>query len=250
MRLVLRLALLLPLATTIACNQPAPGDGESTETAETGDSDTGDTGVPDGSELTSYYPLVDGANWTYLQKTTSGQISGTEVVDASASTWEGKDVILLTDNPDGSGEYTQSTIYRDGTAARRIHKELKNAVGAYTIVDYDPGFTRADDAWDTVGGLGELTYQRTESDGEGNDPVEETRGHDWTVNALNESVTVPAGTFSCISVTRVRTTGATAGEVVHFWFASGVGKVREERPAEGKIEELVSFDIPGGKSGG
>ena len=46
----------------------------------------------------------------------------------------------------------------------------------------------------------------------------------------------------------VATTGMSAGDTVHFWYASGVGKVREERPMDGTIEELVSFDIPGGQS--
>jgi hypothetical protein len=33
---------------------------------------------------------------------------------------------------------------------------------------------------------------------------------------------------------------------VWFWFAPGIGKVREERPIEMEIEELVSVTIPGG----
>ena len=66
-----------------ACTQGDPPGSEGT--SETG----GDSEVPDGSEVTSYYPLVDGANWTYLQKTLGGQVTGTEVVNATADTWNG-----------------------------------------------------------------------------------------------------------------------------------------------------------------
>ena len=65
----------------------------------------------------------------------------------------------------------------------------------------------------------------------------------WTVDAVNESVTVPAGTFSCLRVHRVEppsTVDTTGGDNV-FWFARGVGKVKETGP---ELHELLGYNIP------
>jgi hypothetical protein len=65
----------------------------------------------------------------------------------------------------------------------------------------------------------------------------------WTVEAINETVTVPAGTFSCLRVHRVETASAidtTGGDNV-FWFARGVGKVKETGPVD---HELLGYCYP------
>ncbi|WP_052546547.1 hypothetical protein [Enhygromyxa salina] len=234
--------LALPLAL-VACGQASPpGDETPTESSSSEESsDTGSVG-----EDGSLYPLVDGATWTYLASTSTGQILGMEIVEATEITWEGGPAWVLSDNPDDLGEWTESTIVRTGTAAARVHKEIKDASGTTMIVDYDPGFLRADDKWDTVGFIEEILYDRNETDGAGLNPKYEPRGHSYEVLAINESVTVPAGTFNCIKIERIRTVGTTAGERVLFWNAPGIGKVREERPAEGRVEELASVSIPGG----
>lgn len=61
----------------------------------------------------------------------------------------------------------------------------------------------------------------------------------WTVEAVDEQVTVPAGTFSCIRVRRRSLTGQSDKT---YWFARGVGKVKE---SGGQLEELETFTIPG-----
>lgn len=54
-------------------------------------------------------------------------------------------------------------------------------------------------------------------------------------------VTVPAGTFDCIQLTRER---LETGEVKRFWFADGVGKVKHETLGSGATEALVEYSIP------
>ncbi|MBL4686809.1 MAG: hypothetical protein JKY37_19585 [Nannocystaceae bacterium] len=246
---------LFTLAIVSACGQETPPGTDGTSTSpstETGDpvaTSTGsadDTSVMMGGEYDSYYPLIDGASWTYVATNSMGQATGTEIVDAVATEWDGKTGVVLTDNPNGNGEFTQSTIVRDGTIAYRVHKVVGTQTQPNLIVDYTPGFTRFDDAWTDVGVKGERVYVRVESDGDGLNPDTEDRGHTYEVTAVDEEVTVAAGTFSCIVVERTRTTGATAGERVVFWYAKGVGKVREERPADNRIEELIAVSIPGG----
>lgn len=236
----------LPL---LACGQQSPPGADDTGTDTTADATadtTGDTTPID--EDGSYYPLVDGATWTYVASTTSGQILGTEIVNATEITWEGAPAWLFVDNPNASGEWTESTITELGTAAVRVHKEIKDSNGTLEIVDYDPGFVRADDKWDTAGFIEEILYERVATDGAGLNPKIEARGHTYEILALNEVVTVEAGTFNCIKVQRTRTVGTSAGDNATFWHARGIGKVREERPIEGRIEELASVSIPGGAS--
>ncbi len=241
--------LALPLVL-LGCNQPPPpgsDDGDSETTAgdtmnDMGESETGDTGGEEGS----LYPLVDGAEWSYVVKTTSGQITGMDNTSLSETTWDGMPAFALTDEPNANGKWSVSTLVRDGDAVFRVHREEMDQTGTTAILDYTPGFMRARDGWTTVGFMEEILYDRTEYDASGENPMVEARGHTYEVLAINEEVTVPAGTFTCVKVERVRTIGTESGALAIFWYAPGVGKVREERPVEMEIEELVSVSIPGG----
>jgi hypothetical protein len=61
----------------------------------------------------------------------------------------------------------------------------------------------------------------------------------WTVEAVDEMVTVPAGTFSCLRVHAVQAGGAAYDST--FWFARNVGKVKE---AGTEVRQLVGYRIP------
>lgn len=69
-------------------------------------------------------------------------------------------------------------------------------------------------------------------------PATETRN--WTVVSTSESVTVPAGTFTTLHVQR---TNPANQKVKDFWFAQGVGKVKETGEDEDKV--LTAYTIPG-----
>jgi hypothetical protein len=61
----------------------------------------------------------------------------------------------------------------------------------------------------------------------------------WTVEAVDEMVTVPAGTFKCL---RVHSTESGAkGYDSTFWFARNVGKVKETGT---EVRELLGYSIP------
>src|SRR5689334_3621050 len=218
----------------LACTQPPPpgsDDGETSAADSATDStDTGsDTGVPEDG---SFYPLVDGATWTSITTSTGGQVLGMDTVTASETTWMGMQAWDLTDDPNANGNWDVSTIIRNGDLAFRVHRIEHDANGVTAILDYDPGFLRASDGWTEVGQKDEFLYDRTEYDAMGQNPMVEARGHTFEVLAIDEEVTVPAGTFTCVKVERVRTVGTEAGTIVRYWFAPGVGKVREERPIE------------------
>lgn len=61
----------------------------------------------------------------------------------------------------------------------------------------------------------------------------------WTVEAVDEAITVPAGTFCAL---RVRRTVAATGSIKTYWFARGVGKIRES--GAGQTEELSGYTLP------
>lgn len=215
-----------------------PGDGD------TGDGDTGND--PDPNIENSLYPLVEGAQWTYLVTTTGGQILKMDSMQAHEITWNGSKAWEIVDEPNDEGKWNVSVLMRIGDLIARVHREEMVDENKVAIIDYDPGFVRVSEAWITPGIMEELLYERTAYDGEGQNPDVEARGHTFEVLAVDEEVTVPAGTFDCVKIERVRTVGAESGALVWYWYAPGIGKVREERPIEMEIEELVSVSIPGG----
>jgi hypothetical protein len=68
---------------------------------------------------------------------------------------------------------------------------------------------------------------------------------DWTVEAAAESVTVPAGTYSCLRVRRRHVSSKTPSDST-TWYAPGVGKVKETGagPLNDQTLELAAVQIP------
>ena len=246
--LVPTFALSLLVLGSVACNQAAPPGTESEETAEE-ESGVDKSGVTDSEENQSLYPLVNNSRWVYNAKTTQGQVLGMENVSLIAMQWNGLDAWKLTDEADENGEWTESILVRQEAEVLRVYKEEHGDLGITAYVYYDPGFLRADDDWldAAVDSYEERLYDRTEYDNPDMlNPMHEARGHAYRILALDETVTVPAGTFECVKVERIRTIGGAAGERVIHWYAPGIGKVREERPADSRIEELAEVSIPSG----
>ena len=162
--------------------------------------------------------------------------------------------MLLTDSPGPSMTQSRSFLDQSGTEVRRFHKEvLLNGV-VDSVVDYDPGFTRFDEAWATVqaGTVDTRMYTRTEvppASGTGID----MRVQQYTIEDTNVDITVPAGSFSgCLRLLRARQGpdgGPPASNQIsekRFTFCPGVGKVQEDDLTGGDLEVLVSCTVPGG----
>jgi len=197
----------------------------------------GDTNMPPGDA--NFYPLVDGATWTY-RHTTTDLVVWDEIVSMQATTWNGMPAIEQFDNAGNNGESTRSIIASDGSTVSRVHKIVELAGATVETVDYDPGFLRVDNAW----GEGDSVnwgYQRTAYDPAGMVVSDNPRTQIFTVESMSVEVTVPAGTFDCIQFVRER---VSTGELKRFWFADGVGKIRHETLSTGATEELTEFSIP------
>ena len=68
------------------------------------------------------------------------------------------------------------------------------------------------------------------------------RTTDWVVHRAGEEITVPAGTLCTVRLGRTVTTEGKVGREKLYWYAPGVGKVKERDG--NKREELVDYIIP------
>jgi hypothetical protein len=203
-----------------------------------------------------YYPLTPGATWTYLHSSRGGW---TEVVTVSEGTQP--DEVLLSDTENPSGERSENTLLKSDTAVMRTAKRFFVNDAIVFTVDYDPGFVRFDAAWLEVSPpyTEERAYVRTETDVGQSPKTPRDRSHEYTVEALDETVEVEGSTFrNCVRVRRLATylptnvapdagTAAPTAQDMQgklFWFAPGVGKVREQNLDNGNTEVLVDYEIP------
>lgn len=77
-------------------------------------------------------------------------------------------------------------------------------------------------------------YQETKLDPNAA-PVTTTQRDSWRVDAVDQIVTVPAGTFKAIVLIK-----AGGSNLKTYWYVPGVGKVKE---TGGQTEELVSYQV-------
>jgi len=199
-------------------------------------------------EDTAYYPVTDGARWVYRH---SGGSTWDEDVVLTHATHEGKPAFMLRDTSGPSGNRSETVLARVGSQIARVYREELNGDSLQATASYAPGFVRFDHAWVTRadGYVETLAYERVERDADGAITAEGERSHHYTIEAHDDTVEVPAGTFEdCLRVRRSRVRASTAapveGDEDLFWFCPGVGKVREQDTVSLESEELVSFDIP------
>jgi hypothetical protein len=120
------------------------------------------------------------------------------------------------------------------------HREQNFDVNDVLLTDqfYVPGKLRVDEAPEhlSVGVTWTTAYTEVEVD-----PILGTRtvskDETWTVQALDEMVTTPAGTFACLKVHK--TTSGDAAKT--YWFAKGIGKIQEMGE---QMETLTAFTMP------
>jgi hypothetical protein len=210
--------------------------------------------LADGGLAVDYYPLVDGASWSYWHSSRGGWQEDVTVTEEGVDE-QGRATFRMTDTPNLDGRNSKSILVRDGAAVLRVYRDqFLNGEPELSVV-YDPGFMRFDEAWieQRVPFTETLTYQRTETDAGQQSQATTDRGHVFTMESLSETVEAEGRTFrNCVKVRRERVPGATSGTTAGtqgeednlYWYAPGVGKVRELNLTTGNTEVLVDFDIP------
>lgn len=204
--------------------------------------------APDAGSKQSHFPLVDGATWTYHHTSLLDE-PWDETDSVSETEYEGQPAFAFSDQEDAEGEQTHSTLVVDGTRVYRAYKEVEVGDILAVTTKYDPAFLRYDEAW-TENGLSVtldddwtqtcVAASTASSCAPGAVKVGTTT-HTYTVLDVNDELTVPAGTFKSVKIQRDNVSDP---ETKLFWFAAGVGKVREENPSTGAVSELTAYEIP------
>jgi hypothetical protein len=203
---------------------------------------------PEAGSRESHFPLVDGATWTY-HHTNLVDPPWDETGTVKAGTYKGQNAFILSDEEDAQGTQTHSTHVIDGTRVYRAYKEDTVQGQVAVTTTYDPAFLRYDEAWTTSGLTVTLDDDWTQvcvimSTVSKCAPGAIKPGvttHKYTVLDVAAKLTVPAGSFTAVEIQR---DNVTSPETKLFWFAAGVGKLREENPGTGAVEELTAYEIP------
>jgi hypothetical protein len=194
----------------------------------------------------NYLPLTVGMSWTY------------NITAASGATGQGATTVEATENAPMAGQSALRvhSVWLDGgtlaweqvsgSAAVRIEEQELDQSGA-VIVDkqYMPPILVLDqsEAHLTSGATWTENYMELKTPSTKKKATKETT--EWTVESVNDSVTVPAGTYNCIRVRRNHTSSKTPSNSVS-WYAIGVGKVRETGAGQHDDQtlELASVKMP------
>jgi hypothetical protein len=242
MRFLLKIVPLAALAwmASVGCGS---GGGGSSGSGGTG-ALAADGAVP---MMTSgrYQPMAVGATWVYnvtdtgVAYTKTSTVQSFEDIGGMAAGTMGYKVSETIKTS------TQLTWY-ESTASdvRRHHDQQTDANGIMTSEDwYTPYDLRVDESSDHLmaGAAWTLSYMDAHTSAS-KPPSTKTITENWTTDAANETVTVPAGTFSALKITRTNTAD---GSTKSQWFVPGVGKIRESNTT-GHLEELTSYMIPSG----
>jgi len=187
-------------------------------------------------------PFKEGNTWTY-KVTGDGEVSN-KVTTIGAAEAVG-----------GTGPHAAATAFKVVTKKGATDQTLSwQAVDGERVVRYreqafheGTGELEEEEHWDpaklhidgspahTAAGASWLeSYQETKLP-VGKPASTETARDRWTVDAVDQVITVPAGTFRAIVF--IKAGGST---LKTYWYVPGVGKVKE---TGGQTEELVSYKV-------
>ena len=194
-----------------------------------------------------YQPLAVGGVWAY-QVTDTNNVAYTKTSTVTAfedvgGAFAGTMAYKTSETVKSSTQYTWYQV--TDTDVRRLHDQSLDATGALSSDDwYTPYNLRIDETPEhlTAGATWQLTYQDAHTSAK-KPPKTTSVTENWSCDAVNETVTVPAGTFSAVRITRTDT--SSGGSAKTQWFVPGVGKVREQNNS-GHLEVLTSYQLPDG----
>ncbi len=188
-------------------------------------------------ESASLLPVAIGNTWVYEE--IGGVDPGTVTKTVTETqTYRDQNTFVFETTQTNSVTTKRSNWLVDGERVVRLRQERYDSADVLqNYREYEPGFLRMSNALNEVGVELVEEHTRTEFLADGTKGIPAPKTYTWTVEAVDEEVTVPAGTFSCVRVHRV---DSDVGEKT-YWYAEGVGKVREEGPTED--EELADYTI-------
>ena len=226
---------------------PTPDAGGGGHAGKAPDRDAAAPDTTKAGAAASRFPLVAGSTWTY-RHVTPDKDPWDEVATLSDITYDGAPAFVLADQEDAQGAETRSTLVVQGTGVYRAFREVRVHDALALQVRYDPAFLRFDESWDTNGQTETLdddwvqTCLMTSVASKCAPGAVKTgkTTHVYTVVDPHAEVSVPAGKYDAIEIERYN---PDERETRRFWFAAGVGKVREQDVESGASEELSDYHV-------
>ncbi len=194
----------------------------------------------------NYLPMTVGTTWTY------------NITSGSGATGQGTTTVEAAENAPAAGQPalrvhtvlldggTMSWEQTSGSTVVRYEEQQLSQTGAVVLdKQYMPPILVLDESAAHLmsGATWSEDYMELKTPSTKGKATKETA--DWTVEAVGESVTVPAGTYSCIRVRRNHTTSKMPSNTVS-WYAPGVGKVQETGAGQfdDQTLELATVSMP------
>lgn len=189
-----------------------------------------------------YFPLAQGATWTYEVRDPSVETKTTTVgpLEDVGGSKAGTMAFRVTTTKTGGS--TVSWQQDTGSAILR-HREQDLSGVTHTEEWFDPYKLRIDEApaHITPSASWAESYIETATEiGTGNTTTT-SKTEEWTVVAVDEVVAVPAGTFCALRLRRLSASSGAGASDKTFWFARGVGKIKE---TGSQTEQLTSYSLP------
>lgn len=199
---------------------------------------------PDGGTLppTSLWPLSTGSRWTYrITDPSRSPVPFDKVVQ----------VLGMQAVPDGAGaqaiavQSTQPHLeelswqYESDGIVVRVREEDRQAGALARVTTWVPGTVKSLAQSRDAGWSYSSTTLETVKQVQTRSEEQKQKTYVWRVVAVDETVTVPAGTFhNVLRLERARADKDSTPRT--YWLVPGVGKIREDGE---RLEELVEADI-------
>jgi hypothetical protein len=180
-------------------------------------------------------PVSPGTRWTYrITDPLRGAFEKTVEVVGSATVPDSGAAAMLVKDTEPTQEERSWLEVKDGFLLRHREEDLKAGV-LVRATSWSPAAPKMLAAPAAVGWTKEVTVSEREWHADGTESVKD-QTYAFRVVRQDVRIEVPAGTFICLEVERVRVDKSEPPRT--YWLAPGIGKVREEGE---RLEELVAF---------
>jgi len=233
--------LILPLVTAAlaACGGSTPGNGTPDSSTASADANTLPDAIPP-VLAQRYEPRKIGSVWTYKMTDTTTNTSAVKQSTVEAFEDVGGAHAGTVAFRVRIEKLTGTTIayenYEGDLAVRYAQTDLDTTGATVDTQSENPYRLKVDEtaAHLTTNATYSEAFDETTTDVNGTKTNAKTEN--WQVISTNESVTVPAGTYTSLHLRRTNPTSAKSKD---FWFVMGVGKVKET--GGGQDEELMAY---------
>ena len=207
------------------------------------------TEEPTERQLKDYYPIKVGDYWEYKETNVKGEIITLRYEVTKKQTKKFKygtgeiDVFIVENTfPGKSDEKRIQYIEDNGTRViRHRHEILEGPATETKTRNWTPGFLRLDRSKLSEGKQWKEDYERYTDTLDGSNVKKETVSYIFKVESLNTEVTLSANgkSYTCL---RLKRTDTVSGEVKEYYYAPGIGKVKEVTEGD-KTEELSASNL-------